>query len=205
MLVSKKAVAAVDPLGPSGGVEHLQVVARFGIAVSEYIASGSFLEHPGLGSIAPAPEVGSNARCANMHIYGKRGRRRAPREPALLMANLGQCQRESAELFGYRREQILGLAQLVEIFEEKPVLSIVSGSSLGTTLQQFVRQHRIALRNRHHRLPAEGYPWLTPIRTISSYTQPKSAVRLVKRLGPEPRSRPPCKRRALEHRRRVPC
>src|SRR5215469_2052116 len=118
MLVSKKAVAAVDPLGPSGGVEHLQVVARFGIAVSEDITSGSFLEHPGLGPIAPAIEVGGNARCANMHIYGERGGCRAPRESALLMANLGQCQPESAELFGHRREQIVGLAQLVEIFEE---------------------------------------------------------------------------------------
>src|SRR5258708_7153444 len=68
-----------------------------------------------------------------MHVGGERRWRRAPRQPALLLANFAQGQAEPAELLGHRRKQILGLAQLVEIFEEEPVLPVVAGSALGAS------------------------------------------------------------------------
>src|SRR6266404_4817457 len=77
-----------------------------------------------------------------MHVGGERRWRRAPRQPALLLADLGQGQPEPAELLRHRRKQILGLAQLVEIFEEEPVLTVVTGSPLGTALQQIIGQQR---------------------------------------------------------------
>jgi hypothetical protein len=44
-------------------------------------------------------------------------------------------------------QQILGLAQLVEIFEEEPVLTVVTSSPLRTALQQIVGQQRTDRRD----------------------------------------------------------
>src|SRR6266550_2831392 len=100
MLVSKKAIAAVDPLSPPGSVEDLQVITGLRITVSEYRTSGGFLEHPDLGAVAVAPEIGGNASRAEVHIGGECGWRRAPRQPALFLADLGQGQPQPAKFFG---------------------------------------------------------------------------------------------------------
>src|SRR6266404_4503881 len=91
-----------------------------------------------------------------MHVGGERRWRRAPRQPALLLADLGQGQPEPAELLRHRRKQILGLAQLGEIFEEESVLTVVTGSPLSTALQQIVGKYTAAWRMRHDRLPPPG-------------------------------------------------
>src|SRR5262249_12018179 len=91
-----------------------------------------------------------------MHIDGERGRRRAPRQPALLLANLRQCQAEPTEFLWYRRKQILGLAELVEILEKEPVLPVVPRGALGAALQQVIGQHRTD-RPDHHTYPLLYY------------------------------------------------
>src|ERR1700739_778325 len=110
MLMSKKVIAAVDPLGPSGSVEHLEVVARFRITVSEYRPFGGLLKHPDLGTVALAPQLASDTGRAEMHVGGKRGGRRSPRQPALLVANLRQCKSQSAEFLRHCRKQIFRFA-----------------------------------------------------------------------------------------------
>src|SRR6266436_194478 len=91
-----------------------------------------------------------------MHVGGECGWRRAPRQPALLLADFAQGQPEPAEFLRHRRQQILGLPQLVEIFEEEPVLAVVAGGALGAALQQVVGQYNAAWRMRHDRLPPPG-------------------------------------------------
>src|SRR6266436_1049269 len=97
-----------------------------------------------------------------MHVGGERRWRRAPRQPALLLADFGQGQPEPAELLRHRRKQIFGLAQLVEILVEKPVLTVVTGSPLRATLQQIVGQQRTDRRGHSaHPVMLFGF-WRSP-------------------------------------------
>jgi hypothetical protein len=56
----------------------------------------------------------------------------------LLAANFSQSQPEPAEFLRHRGKQIFCFPQLFEIFQKKPVLPIISSSSLSTTLQQLI-------------------------------------------------------------------
>ena len=86
----------------------------------------------------------------------------AERRASRLLADLGQGQPEPAELLRHRRNQILGFAQLVEIFEEEPVLTVVTGSPLSTALQQIVGQHRTDRRDHSaHPVVLLGF-WRSP-------------------------------------------
>jgi hypothetical protein len=71
-----------------------------------------------------------------MHVDAERGRRRAPRQLALLPAKLDEGQTEPAKVPWDRCEQIFGFAEFLEIVQEEAVLPIVAGGSLCAPLQE---------------------------------------------------------------------
>src|SRR5215472_17465216 len=75
-----------------------------------------------------------------MHVEAERRRCRS----TLFLANLGKRQPKSAKFPRNRRQQIAGLAQILEIFEKEAVLPVVTSGSLRAALQQFLRQDRLA-------------------------------------------------------------
>ncbi len=80
-------------------------------------------------------KITGNPTPIEVHVDGQRRRRRVHRQPALLMAHLGQVLAMAAEL---GRDVDLGVAplfQLVEILEEEAVLAVVAGRSLAAALQ----------------------------------------------------------------------
>jgi hypothetical protein len=136
MLVSEETVTAIDPLGLGRGVKCLEIVARLRITVGEYGAARRLLQHPDLGAVALAPQIGSDAGCQEMHVDAERGRRRAPRQPTLLPAKLNEGQPKPAKVPWHRCEQIFGFAEFLEIVQEEAVLPIVAGGSLCAPLQE---------------------------------------------------------------------
>src|SRR5712671_4761303 len=98
-----------------------------------------------------------------MHVGGECGWRGAPRQPPLLLADLGQGQAQPAELLRHRRKQKFGFPQLFKIFEKEPVLPVISSSALSAPLQELIGQHRAAWLGHYDPLPYQSRRWPTPM------------------------------------------
>src|SRR5690348_8634310 len=96
-----------------------------------------------------------------MHVEAERCRCRAPRQATLLLANFGERQSEPAEFLWHRREQIIGLAQFLEIFKKEPVLAVVDRGAPRATLQEIFGQDQVVRHNVSSVRDGTAYPVLS--------------------------------------------
>src|ERR1700676_3216570 len=104
--MSVEPVTAIDSFSLRCGVKPLQIVARLRIAIGEDCTSLCFLQNPGLGAVALFIQIGSDTRCPEVHVDGKRRWGRSPRQATLFLTDLTKGKSETAELSRYSSEQI---------------------------------------------------------------------------------------------------
>ena len=122
------------------------VVAALGVAGGEDLAGGRFLEDPLERLVAGAPEVGGDADPVVVHVDAERGGRRVVGETPRFAGDLGQREAEAAELPRHGHPQVAGLAQLVEVLLEEPVVAVVAGGAGAERLEHGVGNHAGGMR-----------------------------------------------------------
>jgi len=64
-----------------------------------------------------------------VHVHGERRRRSGGGQPRLLAGELVKRESEAAELDRHERPEVAGLLQLRKVFDEEPVLAVITGSA----------------------------------------------------------------------------
>jgi hypothetical protein len=80
-----------------------------------------------------------------VHVDGESGGRGVVAEPALMLHHLREVAAAAAQLFRYCDREVAGVAQLLEVFEEEAVLTVIGTGALLESLEHVVRQDRAGM------------------------------------------------------------
>jgi hypothetical protein len=111
------------------------------MARGEDLPGFGFLQQPLERAIAAAPEVGGVSDPVMVHVEADRGRRRELRQPAGLASDLDEVHPRPTELFRQGQVQVAGGAQLVEVFLEESIVTVIDRRALAAPLEERIGQN----------------------------------------------------------------